>query len=309
MYNFDYLLEILKRIDANETVSVSSLTKEFAVSKDTIYDYISTLKEADFPIIYDRAKASYVFEGDFSFSRPNLSKEEWLTLALAKNMMEQLSPVMVQNITKIEEKLSGGQAKLPKHINLSANVNNYSQRDYLGILHQKITQFERINIIYQALMNDKIKERKIDPYYLYFNDGFWYLRGFCHLVEDMRTFALDRILSLKGLNEHFTPKILEPEDEISGSFGAIVDGELVDVVLRFDKPCQSYVTRKKWHPSQSAKVLKNGLLELGFTVKGTLEIKYWLYRWLPHVEVISPLSLREEVQEELKRSLNKYYSA
>jgi len=82
------------------------------------------------------------------------------------------------------------------------------------------------------------------------------------LREELRTFALDRIVSLKVLKELFIPKGVSWEDELSGAFGAMFDGEPVEIVLRFDPEIKPQILRKKWRQSQQEKELKDGLAEL-----------------------------------------------
>jgi hypothetical protein len=53
-------------------------------------------------------------------------------------------------------------------------------------------------------------------------------------------------------------------------------------------------------------MLPDGRLELRFKVKGTAAIKLWLYRGLPHVEVVGPQALREEMHRELEASAAKF---
>lgn len=73
----------------------------------------------------------------------------------------------------------------------------------------------------------------------------------------------------------------------------------------FDEEIKSRVLRKKWHQSQKEKELKDGRLEVKFTVKGTGGIKQWIYRWLPYVEVVEPKELKEEIKSELKEAMKK----
>lgn len=72
------------------------------------------------------------------------------------------------------------------------------------------------------------------------------------------------------------------------------------VVTRFSQEIRPYVERKVWHPSQEARVLADGSLELHFVTTGIETVKYWLYRWIPHVEVLEPDELRREMLNELK---------
>ncbi len=46
-------------------------------------------------------------------------------------------------------------------------------------------------------------ERELDSYQLFYSDGFWYVLGYCHLRDDIRTFALDKIGFAKPLNKYF----------------------------------------------------------------------------------------------------------
>ena len=84
----------------------------------------------------------------------------------------------------------------------------------------------------------------------------------------------------------------------------MLDGEPVEVVLRFDAEIKPYVLRKKWHESQKEKELKDGV-ELRFKVNGIEGIKQWIYKWLPHVEVVEPRELKEDIKKELKEAMKK----
>ena len=126
------------------------------------------------------------------------------------------------------------------------------------------------------------------------------LIGFCNLRRQIRTFALDRIIDITERNRYFTlHEDFNLEEYLSHTWG-IIDGEETKVVVRFSKGAADYILRRdSWHPSEKRKLLPDGGVESTFTVAGTIEIKKWIYSWLPHVEVVKPLSLRREIQKEL----------
>lgn len=128
------------------------------------------------------------------------------------------------------------------------------------------------------------------------------MRGYCHYVKGIRTFALDRIRSLVLLDEYFLPKKLSPEDELASSFGAWIDGEPVEVVVRIGPMLREAVMRKRWLANQRERFLEDGSVELTFNVNGFGGIKKWIYGWIPFVEVVSPRELREQVKKELEES-------
>lgn len=303
-YKFDSLMLILNKLDGKETVTVYSLMNDLEVSERSVHRYLLTLQVAGFPVLYDRKKESYVFQEGFSLTRPHLSLEENLAFALAKNSLKSFGAGMVESLGKIENKLSIKKDDIPKHIVLNGDAPSPAVEQCLGAIHQALINFQRIELVYKALYSNKQTKRKIDPYYLFYQDGFWHLRGYCHLRKDLRIFALDRILSMKALNEHFLPSKISPVEEVAESFGAWVGGKPGKVVLRFDAQCKPYILRKKWHKSQQETELKDGRLEVTFEVNGVEGMKEWIYRWLPHVEVISPKRLREMIKADLQKAVN-----
>jgi predicted DNA-binding transcriptional regulator YafY len=305
-YKFDSLMLILKKLDGREKVTVDLLKEDLGVTERTIFRYMNTLQAAGFPVVFDKEQGGYRFMEGYGLKRPDLDLEETLALGISRKMMAGMGSGWEDSMKRIEEKLSVNKSGLPRHIVLSGRSLPEEVAGHIGTIHKSITNFQKIKMTYRPLYSDEKTKRKVDPYYLFFEEDFWYFRGYCHLREEVRTFALDRILTLKILEEHFIPRNIAPEEELSGAFGTVVDGEPVEIVLRFDVESRPYLQRKRWHESQRERILKDGRLELRFTVNGLEGITPWIYRWLPHVEVISPKILREGVKEELKQALKKY---
>lgn len=302
-YKFDSLISILKKLDQREKVTVQSLMNDLEYSERTVYRYIQTLQKAGFPIRYSRETQSYVFFEDFSLGKPNLTVEETLALALSKNLLKSFGETMEKSIDTIQKKLSIKNTAIPKHIVLGLEGVSPSVNAHLETIHRAISEYKRIEIRYKTLYSGEETSRRINPYFLFYFEGFWHLRGYCHLREAFRTFALDQIISSKILNEHFLPKIISPKEELDGSFGTFIDGEPVDVVLRFSPEIKPYILRREWHQSQKTRELENGQLEVTFHVNGIEGIKSWIYRWIPHVQIITPQELRELAKAEIKKAV------
>lgn len=305
-YKFDSLLIILNKLDRGEWVTVKRLAEELRVSERTVFRYLRTLESAGFPIWFDREKGGYTFMEGYSLKKPGLTPEESLTLGLSRMVMAGLGDEWEKNLGKIEEKLAVHRGELPQHIVLTAGPLRADTVGHLRLIHEAMVAYRRIRMTYRALHSNAKTRRKVDPYYLFFEEGFWYLRGYCHLREEVRTFALDRMSSLTLLEERFIPRGLDPEEELSGAFGTVVDGEPTEVVLRFDPELRPYLERRRWHGSQRERVLRDGRLELRFTVNGLEGIRPWILRWLPGVEVVSPKRLRTRIREDLQEALSRH---
>jgi proteasome accessory factor C len=58
----------------------------------------------------------------------------------------------------------------------------------------------RLHLTYWVPARDEATERDVDPVRLFTGDGASYLSGWCHLVEALRTFRLDRVLEATVLD-------------------------------------------------------------------------------------------------------------
>jgi hypothetical protein len=72
-------------------------------------------------------------------------------------------------------------------------------------------------------------------------------------------------------------------------------------VVRFSPEIRPHLERKIWHPSQKNKILKDGSLEISLETSGLDAVKSWLYRWIPHFQVIQPEFLHDEILCEIKK--------
>lgn len=302
-YKFDSLIRILYMLDRGKHVTLASLVDSLEVTERTIYRYIKTLRDAGFPIDFNQGAKKYAFVEGFSLRKPNLTLEESLALSLAKKQLDSLGRGFLSSLEALENKIMDSHPTLPKHILMKLGSTPDGSDKYVMPIHRACMDYQRLNIKYKSLYQREVTERTVDPYYLFYHDNFWNFRGYCHLREEFRSFALDRISSLEVLDEHFLPKRISSEDDLSSAFGVVFDKPLVDIVLRFDEEAAEYITRRKWHKSQEEKRLPDGSLEVRFKVNGLSEIKKWIYRWIPHVTVVYPKELIEEITKELDKAL------
>ena len=299
------LMIILNKLDRREHITVYSLMNDLEVKERTIYRYIQTLQKAEFPIYFDKTRGSYAFAEGYSLLRPNFSVEEALALALSKNFLKSFGTGMEQGLNSIEKKISMQKSNMPSSIILSSEELPSAVGEHLVTIHQAIVVFSCLELLYRSLHSDEETTRTVDPYYVFFQDGFWYVRAYCHLRKDFRTFAVDRIVSLRTLDEHFIPEKISIKDELSGAFGSVIDGEPVEVVLQFDHETSPYIVRKRWHSSQRETKLQDGSVEVRFMVNGTEGVRRWIYQWIPGVKVVAPAKLRHQMQKDLSLALER----
>ena len=63
----------------------------------------------------------------------------------------------------------------------------------LPTLREALRTRTTVAIHYFTPNTDEVSERRVDPLDVSLHDGHWYLRGWCHLRQDLRLFRVDRI--------------------------------------------------------------------------------------------------------------------
>ena len=63
----------------------------------------------------------------------------------------------------------------------------------LPTLREAVRARTTVSIHYYTPNTDAVTERRVDPLDVSLADGHWYLRGWCHLRQDLRSFRVDRI--------------------------------------------------------------------------------------------------------------------
>jgi predicted DNA-binding transcriptional regulator YafY len=305
---FEILQDILGRLDRREHFTKEDIMEEYGISERSFHRYRKILVDEGYPIECDKKSRTYRFPPEYSLSKARATRETRLVLALTKIHLGTVDPELKEKFEEIEGKTFSKKTDIPSHIVIKPECLNEQVRGYFEEIQKSLDELRRIKITYKTLYSEEVSTRKVDPYYLFYErlDGTWNLRGFCHLREEFRTFALDRILKLELLDEYFLPMRIDKDEEIYGAFGSYVDGDPVEVVLRFSPEIRSYVLRKRWHESQEHKELEDGSVAVSFEVNGIDGIRPWIYRWIPYVEVVKPGELRNEMKKELTRALEMF---
>jgi predicted DNA-binding transcriptional regulator YafY len=303
---FDRLLRILNLLDREKACKPSVLAEELGVSERSVFRYVGSLRDAGFPVFFDKERGTYAFENAFKLKKARLNVDETLALAMARKMLGTLGDTFERAFVSLEKKVldvstpSGG--LLPSSALVLA-CGERSEKVDISKLLKALTKAS-VWMCYRSLHSREDTKREVEPYYLFFSpDGFWNVRAYCRLRDGWRTFALDRIRGWEVLDRYFVPRIFADEvgRELSQGFGSYLDGNSQKVVVQFTPEIRPHVERRIWHPSQESRELPDGGLEVRFTTTGIQAVKYWLYRWTPHVRVLEPEELKSEMFEELKR--------
>ena len=165
-----------------------------------------------------------------------------------------------------------------------------------------------VEISYRSAGKSRIKDVVLHPYFIEPGAAGMatYVIGYSETHASMRTFKVERIISVKKLPQRFEIPEDTSIDEILSSAWGIIWGEGIDVVLRFRADVTWRVKETTWHPSQSIEDLDDGGCVLRFSVASMMEVGRWVRSWGDTVEVLEPAELREELRAEAVRLARAY---
>jgi predicted DNA-binding transcriptional regulator YafY len=102
--------------------------------------------------------------------------------------------------------------------------------EFISTLSLAIQQCRQVRLWYGEI--DAQVQRVVDPYTVICYQARWYMVGYCHLREGLRTFRLDRMRSAEALETGFDhPDHFDGLEYMLSSFEAIPDRWNIDVLL------------------------------------------------------------------------------
>lgn len=157
-----------------------------------------------------------------------------------------------------------------------------------------------ITISYQKFGDDKQKDRTLEPYFLKTFKCRWYLFGM--IDGKIRTYALDRILSVKMEKETFEmDERITAEEYFKFAFGIYVEENVdpEDVIIEVIENESMYLETLPWHQSQQKVGEEDGKAIYQFRLNTTNDFVSQIIGRQDRVKVIGPQSLIDKIKASL----------
>jgi predicted DNA-binding transcriptional regulator YafY len=320
------IVAIHKMLDRNRAVPFQKFLDAFEVSRPTIKRDLQYMRDRlGAPIEYDREQGGYRYRqpegtdgGDpaenFRYQLPGvwLNSSEMHALLLMYDLLSQLDSRVLEGALapaarRIESLLSGGKAK-PKDIRRRFRIIAARHRpvdeQIFRIVSTGVLQRKRLNLTYFSRSRGEIMARTVSPQRLIWYSSNWYLDAWCHTREDFRSFSLDAIRGASLLSEKADDYPQEILDERLGAgYGIFAGPPGETAVLRFGLPASRWIEREVWHPDQRLTPLPGGEVRLEVPYSDPRELAQDILRFVPHVVVEGPESLRQIVIGQLESGL------
>ncbi len=167
----------------------------------------------------------------------------------------------------------------------------------LPTLREAVRVRTTVSIHYYTPNTDAVTERRVDPLDVSLADGHWYLRGWCHLRQDLRSFRVDRIEECSDTGE-VHGRSAEPREASGGpaELGAVAPAEsdeTTDVVLSIPR---SDLWQVEAYPSRE--VRDNGdRCIVTYAIRSPFVLSQMLLRLGAETQVVNAAELPPELAE------------
>jgi predicted DNA-binding transcriptional regulator YafY len=313
-YKIDQLLKDRKVVSFEVFKEVLGMSPA-SVKRDL--EYMRTRFNA--PIDYKRELNGYAFGKPRSGPRYELpglwfSADEAYALLSMQALLSELQPGLLEpRVGPLQDRLRailGGEPAW-KDINDRIRIFQPERRSspaaHFGVVATAVLRRSRLWIRHYNRKEDRETEREISPQRLVHYRGNWYVDGWCHVREDLRSFAVDAIRTAE-LREARAKEIaaIELDEHLASGYGIFAGRKVQWASLKFSPEAARWVSAQSWHPRQRTRSEKDGSFVLEVPYSEDRELLMDILKYGADVEVMGPAALRGRVAEALAAAAKRY---
>ena len=176
-----------------------------------------------------------------------------------------------------------------------------SRQHEFDLITQAIDQRNPLTFSY-AKTDGSIKNYRLEPYRLVNKNGIWYLVGLD--CGKQKTFCFSQIRNPQKerdtflFDEELSRRIEESDSLYHGN-------HIGEIVVRIAALAAPYFTRRALLPNQeTVRHLEDGSLLLACKNVSPMEVVPIVQYWIPHVSIVSPAGLQEQMERKLRAYLD-----
>lgn len=184
-----------------------------------------------------------------------------------------------------------------------------SSRNFLALIIKAMKDNTVIVLTYKNFISDKEYSFPVSPYCLKMFQKRWYMLALSVNENKLRIYALDRIVSAQLTEQHFImPKDFDAKTYFSSYFGIVLDETVKEqrIILRAYKPHQNYLRTLPLHSSQKEIYTCDDYADFELSLRPTYDFTMELLHAGALIEILEPVSLRQQMYSWVKDLWNMY---
>lgn len=311
MAKIDNVLAILWMLSSGEKITAKQISEKLEMNIRTVYRYIDTLSISGVPIISDAGhNGGYTLLNNFIEAPLFFDFEEQTSLFHAAIFAEEAGyyggEALNRAISKLRKYSNQEQeTKINQHLTsleVISRLSSLTMEPFLKELEQAVADGYSVKVLYHKSGEGQSKYRLMDPYRIIYWNNKWYVIGFCHLRNDIRSFRVDRMESLMLTENKFNrPENFSARDFFMKNLVPTIEDKegIISLVINGDKRalgdiCQHWFLGhylQEWTSTQAVFLLEKDMIHT--------YVPYLLLPYGKSIRVIEPISLKKRLIEVL----------
>lgn len=184
-----------------------------------------------------------------------------------------------------------------------------SSHRFLTVIIDAMRDNRRMCISYKGYNMSDYQDMFIHPYCLRLFKRRWYIVAYSEYSKGNRLFMLDRARSVEVLTDSFTmPEDFDAEEYFNDIYGVrqTDKSEMTKIVLKVNANRCDLLRNLPLHPSQKEIETTPEYSIFKVELKPNFDLKQELISYLDALEVLEPVSLRDELRMTIKSMYRKY---
>ena len=294
----DALPLLLKRLSNGESLHLPTLSLELDIPEKTLQDnikkYLVTLEFAE--IKHDHTTRNWTARKNF-LSETLLRPDEIICMSVLDSGSE-----------KYGNRFSVVTQRLFNRFKKRASLYIYKK---INVEHLDRDDEVKLAIIKNAIKTKTVaicmysnKSRTIQPLQVVMLEGYWYVFLWDVIDQKIKTFHLKSIYALELSSEHFDDPHTESINKLDGALNAYFkDKSPFDVELLIHRKVIRYFERQPLSKYQKLFDYDDNYKKMIIPITDEMEIIPIIQQYLPYIKVLSPQSLHQQIEINIKNYL------
>lgn len=311
---------IQRMLRARRNVGFAELQARLEVSRATLFRDLRDLRDRlGVPIVFDPERSTYRLDSTSEYQElPGvwfssaeihalLSMQQLLAAFDSSGLLaEHVGPLRERLLAMLESRADSA-AEIARRVRIvSAAARPYTARHFQS-LAAALMERRRLRITYAARSHGETATREVSPQRLTHYRDNWNLDAWCHLRDELRSFAVDAIAAAETLDRRACDIADAKLDAaLAAGYGIFAGRAVRWATLRFTARRARWVAAEHWHPAQQGEFLADGSYRLRVPYSADPELVMDILKYGPDCEVMAPAELRAKVVGLLKEAMERY---
>lgn len=310
------LIRIITMVQSKPGIRAKELAERCGTTERTIYRDMDILSLAHIPIANIGHGKGYHFVSDFALYPLDWTEEELMAFGVLPSLLEQVDLVPPGIYSAYEKVMAAARKEKLLRQDLLESVISVIQMgtpaykdvksNFLSTIIQAILNKQTVQTRYHTQSRNVTTVRNIDPYYLIPREHRFYLIGYCHQKEAIRTFRLSRFQKVKILDRTFAMDDFNLKEYLKDTWSIERGEDEIHFKVKFSPRVARYVKEEELFVKPRLIDLEDGSLLFEVTLNHDREFLQWLMGYGPDAEIVAPVSYREKMKDRLREWMGIY---